>query len=56
MKEQLEAIVTKLNGVSGQLTAINSLCEDSEIADAVWGTNDYLNSIINELAEISAQQ
>ena len=53
MKDQIEAVITKLQGVSGQLAAINSAVEDSEIADAVWGTNDYLKTIIAELTAIS---
>lgn len=56
MKEQLETIITKLHGVSGQLAAINSAAEDSDFADAVFGTRDYLETIIDELAAISEQQ
>ncbi len=53
MKGQLETIITKLHGVSGQLAAINSVAEDSEFADALFGTRDYLETIIEELAMIA---
>ena len=53
MKTQIETIITKLHGVSGQLAAINSAAEDSEYADALFGTRDYLETIIEELATIA---
>ena len=53
MKEQLGTIITKLHGVSGQLAAINSAAEDSEFADAIFGTRDYLETIISELETIT---
>lgn len=56
MKEQLGTIITKLHGVSGQLAAINSAAEDSEYADAIFGTRDYLETIISELETISERQ
>lgn len=56
MKKQLESIVTKLHGVSGLLAVINIVAGDSEFADAIFSTRDYLETVIEELAAISEQQ
>ena len=43
-----EKIIVKLVSVSGILSALVET-SDSPLSDAIWGTQDYLDHIIDEL-------
>lgn len=44
----IEQVITKLTAVSGILGALVEAA-DSPLSDAIWGAQDYLDKIIDEL-------
>ena len=48
--EKIEQIITKLVSVSGILGALAETA-DSPLSEAIWGTQDYLDKIIEELLD-----
>ena len=44
----IEQVITKLVSVSGILGALVE-ASDSPLSDAIWGAQDYLDKIIDEL-------